>query len=86
MALRNDHDLYQNAEKLQPLFDDAHLEYTVPFNMSGAPGLTVPCGFTAEGMPLAIQFGGAPFCEAMLCRIGHAYEKATSWHERTPPI
>lgn len=84
--LRNDYDLYQNAEALQPLFDKAHLEYTVPFDMAGAPGLTVRCGFTTEGMPLAIQFGGAPFSEATLCRIGHAYEQKTSWHESNPPI
>jgi amidase len=84
--LQNDYDLYQNAEALQPLFDKAHLEYTVPFDMAGAPGLTVRCGFTAEGMPLAIQFGGAPFSEATLCRIGHAYEQTTSWHESNPPI
>ena len=84
--LRNDYDLYQNAETLQPLFDKAHLEYTVPFNMAGAPGLTVPCGFTAGGMPLVMQFGGAPFSEATLCRIGHAYEQATNWHERTPQM
>jgi amidase len=84
--LRNDYDLYQNAETLQPLFDAAHLEYTVPFDMSGAPALTLRCGFTSDGMPLAIQFGGAPYSEATLCRIGHAYEQATSWHERNPPI
>ena len=84
--LRNDYDLYDNAEALQPLFDKAHLEYTVPFDMAGAPGLTIRCGFTAEGMPLALQFGGAPFSEATLCRIGHAYEQATSWHESNPPI
>lgn len=84
--LRNDYDLYQNAETLQPMFDAAHLEYTVPFDMTGAPGLTVRCGFTSEGMPLTIQFGGAPFSEATLCRIGHAYEQATRWHERNPSI
>lgn len=84
--LRNDYALYQNAEALQQLFDDVHLEYTMPFDMSGAPGLTVRCGFNAEGMPLALQFGGAPFSEATLCRIGHAYEQATRWHERNPPI
>jgi amidase len=84
--LRNDYDLYQNAATLQPLFDKAHLEYTVPFDMAGAPGLTLRCGFTAEGMPLAIQFGGAPFSEATLCRIGHAYEQATIWHKSNPPI
>lgn len=84
--LRNDYDLYQDAATLQPLFDAAHLEYTVPFNLSGAPSLTLPCGFNGDGMPLTIQFGGAPFTEAKLCQIGHAYEQATSWHQRNPPI
>lgn len=84
--LRNDYDLYQDAATLQPLFDATHLEYTVPFNLSGAPSLTLPCGFNGDGMPLTIQFGGAPFTEAKLCQIGHAYEQATSWHQRNPPI
>ena len=84
--LRNDYDLYRGAETLQPLFDKADLRYTVPFNMAGAPGLTQRCGFSAGGMPLSIQFGGARHSEARLCRIGHAYEQATAWHERNPPI
>jgi len=84
--LKNEYDLYRDAETLQPLFDKAHLEYTVPFNLAGTPGLTLRCGFSAEGMPLSIQFGGAKHSEAKLCRIGHAYEQATDWHKHNPPI
>jgi amidase len=55
-----------------------------PFNFSGSPTLSVPCGFTADGLPLSAQFVGRKLSEAMLCRIGHAYEQATPWHSKHP--
>ena len=60
--------------------------FTVPANFSGAPALTMPCGFTDDGIPLGMQFMGAHGSEALLCRIGHAYEGATGWHERPPQL
>lgn len=59
--------------------------HTQPFNFSGSPTLSVPCGFSADGLPLSVQFVGRRLSEAMLCRIGHAYEQATPWHSRHPP-
>ncbi|HEV2282179.1 MAG TPA: amidase [bacterium] len=56
------------------------------FNMSGHPALTVPCGFTAAGLPVGMQLAGRYFDEASLFRIAHAYEQATSWHTRRPPL
>lgn len=58
--------------------------YCMPFNLTGQPALSVPCGFTAEGLPLGMQIVGRPLDEAMVLRIGHAYEAATDWHERLP--
>jgi amidase len=58
--------------------------FTYPFNFSRNPTLSLPCGFDAEGMPLSLQLVGRHFEEAMLCRIGNAYEQATTWHEREP--
>ncbi len=59
---------------------------TRPFNALGLPALSVPCGFSADGRPLAVQLVGRPFAEATLLRIGHAYEQATEWHRRRPAI
>jgi aspartyl-tRNA(Asn)/glutamyl-tRNA(Gln) amidotransferase subunit A len=56
------------------------------FNMSGHPAMTVPCGFTAAGLPIGMQLIGRYFDEASLFRIGHAYEQATPWHTRRPTL
>jgi aspartyl-tRNA(Asn)/glutamyl-tRNA(Gln) amidotransferase subunit A len=59
---------------------------TRPFNGLGLPALSVPCGFSVSGLPLALQVVGRPFDEATVLRIGHAYERATGWWSRRPPI
>jgi len=60
--------------------------HTQPFNFSGSPTLSVPCGFSADGLPLSVQFVGRRLSESVLCRIGHAYEQATHWHSKHPAI
>ncbi len=57
---------------------------TRPINYLGLPALSVPCGFTANGMPAAFQLIGRPYAEATLLRLGHAYQEATDWHLRAP--
>jgi len=57
-----------------------------PFNMSGLPALALPCGFSARGLPLSLQLAGRPFDEATVLRVGRAYEQATDWHRRRPPL
>ena len=59
---------------------------TRPFNGLGLPALSVPCGFTAAGLPLGFQVVGRPFDEALLLRLGHAYQEAAGWHNRRPPL
>src|SRR5215471_15776492 len=59
---------------------------TAPFNCTGLPTLALPCGFTASGLPLSLQLAGRPFAEGMVLRVGHAYEQATPWHARRPPV
>ena len=56
------------------------------FNLTGHPALTVPCGFTAAGLPLALQIVGKAFDEATILQVGYAYEVQTPWHEQQPPI
>ena len=59
---------------------------TRQFNLSGHPALSVPCGFTADGLPVGLQIAGRAFDEATLFRIAHAYEAATDWHRRRPRL
>ena len=64
----------------------AYVRTTAPFNLSGQPALSVPCGFDADGLPVGLQVAGRPFDEATVLRIGAAYESATRWHEQRPPV
>jgi amidase len=78
-------------ELIDPLapFDPAiapFLRFTAPFNFSGVPTLSVPCGFSDEGLPYSLQLVGRAGDEPLLCAVGHAYETATPWHTRLPPI
>ena len=59
---------------------------TRPFNVSGVPTVSLPCGFTSYGVPIGLQIAGRPFEDAAVLRIAHAYEQATEWHKRRPPI
>jgi aspartyl-tRNA(Asn)/glutamyl-tRNA(Gln) amidotransferase subunit A len=52
----------------------------------GLPALSVACGFSTRGLPIGIQLIGRPFDEAAILRLGHAYERATAWHTRRPPL
>ena len=61
-------------------------QYTRPYNLSGFPAMSVPCGFSAEGMPIGLQLGARPFAEETLLRVAHAYEQATGWHKMKPSL
>jgi len=57
-----------------------------PFNFCGYPTLSLPCGFSEDGLPLSLQLIAGPLGESMLFRAGQAYENATDWHARRPPL
>jgi aspartyl-tRNA(Asn)/glutamyl-tRNA(Gln) amidotransferase subunit A len=59
---------------------------TYPFNVSGFPALSVPCGFDELDLPIGLQIGAPPWHEALALRVGHAYQHATDWHRRRPAI
>ena len=61
-------------------------QYTRPYNITGFPAISVPCGFSAEGMPIGLQLAGRPFDEETVLRAAHAYEQSTEWHSRRPPL
>jgi aspartyl-tRNA(Asn)/glutamyl-tRNA(Gln) amidotransferase subunit A len=60
--------------------------FTLPASLAGMCGLSVPCGFDAQGLPIGLQIIGRPFDEATVLRVGHAYEQSTEWHLRRPPL
>jgi amidase len=65
---------------------DDVLRFTAPFDMSGSPSITLPGGFDSKGLPIGFQLVGRHLDEALLIRAGHAYQGATDWHRRHPPI
>ncbi|BBY45199.1 amidase [Mycolicibacterium celeriflavum] len=60
--------------------------YTYPFNMTQQPALSVPCGFTAAGLPIGLQIVGPRHADALVLRVGRAYESATDWTRRMPAL
>jgi aspartyl-tRNA(Asn)/glutamyl-tRNA(Gln) amidotransferase subunit A len=62
------------------------IRFTRIFNLSGHPAASIPCGFTAGGLPVGLQIVGRPFDEATVLRVADAYQRATDWHRRRPPI
>ena len=60
--------------------------FTNPFNITGHPALSVPCGFTGEALPVGLHIAGRYHAEADLLRIGAAYEAITEWHQRRPSL
>jgi len=60
--------------------------YTRLSNLTGLPAVTVPCGFTATGLPLGFQLMGRAFEDAALLNIAHAYQTATEWHRHRPTV
>lgn len=60
--------------------------YTISANLAGLPGMSIPCGFTGEGLPIGLQLQAAPFEEERLFRAARMYERETDWHTRLPPM
>ena len=60
--------------------------FTAPFNLTGLPALSLPCGFTQDGLPVGLQIVGPSWAEARVLRAGYAYERATDWHLRSPAL
>ena len=58
--------------------------FTVSANLAGLPAISVPCGFTADRLPIGLQLTGRRFDEATLLRIADAYERETPWHTQEP--
>lgn len=62
------------------------LRNTFAFNIYGIPTISVPCGFSRSGLPIGIQISGPRLGEISVLALAHAYEQATGWHDRRPPL
>jgi aspartyl-tRNA(Asn)/glutamyl-tRNA(Gln) amidotransferase subunit A len=60
--------------------------FTMPYNMTGMPAITVPCGFTSSGLPIGLQLAARPFDEPTAFRAAYTYEQHARWFDRRPPV
>jgi aspartyl-tRNA(Asn)/glutamyl-tRNA(Gln) amidotransferase subunit A len=59
---------------------------TAAFNHFGTPALTLPCGFSGDGLPIGLQIVGTAYHEPVVLQVAYAYQQSTDWHRRIPPI
>jgi aspartyl-tRNA(Asn)/glutamyl-tRNA(Gln) amidotransferase subunit A len=77
---------FRLGEKADPLAMYLNDVFTVPASLAGLPAISVPCGFSATGLPIGLQLIGRPFAEATLFNVAHAYEQSTPWRGRRPDL
>jgi aspartyl-tRNA(Asn)/glutamyl-tRNA(Gln) amidotransferase subunit A len=78
---------FKIGEKIDdPLTMYANDILTIPVNLAGVPGISVPCGFSKEGLPLGLQIIGKHFDESTIYRVAHAYEQAADFHKQKPQL
>jgi aspartyl-tRNA(Asn)/glutamyl-tRNA(Gln) amidotransferase subunit A len=73
----------RTADPLQMYLSDI---MTISCNLAGIPGISLPCGFSGEGLPIGLQLLGNHFGEGTILKAAHAYEQATEWHKRKPSL
>lgn len=73
------------SEANDPPLKDTDL-FMMPADLAGVPAICLPSGFSPDGLPYSVQFVARRLGEGTLCRVAHAYEQVTRWHERHPPV
>ncbi|HQO79075.1 MAG TPA: Asp-tRNA(Asn)/Glu-tRNA(Gln) amidotransferase subunit GatA, partial [Thermodesulfobacteriota bacterium] len=71
------------ADPIQMYLSDI---FTIPANMAGNVGISVPCGLSSSGLPIGLQIMGGPFCEGNVLHAAYAYEQSTEWHRQRPVL
>ncbi|MGQ4809879.1 Glutamyl-tRNA(Gln) amidotransferase subunit A [Candidatus Entotheonellaceae bacterium PAL068K] len=69
-----------------PLASVTGLSFTGPYNLTGMPAISVPCGFTTAGLPIGLQIAGKPFDEPTLLRVAYTYQQHARWFEKRPRL
>ncbi|HVY05570.1 MAG TPA: amidase [Burkholderiales bacterium] len=64
----------------------ASWRFTYPYNLTGLPAISVPCGFDHDGLPIGLQIAGKPYDECTVLRVAHAYERGHDWKDRWPDL
>jgi aspartyl-tRNA(Asn)/glutamyl-tRNA(Gln) amidotransferase subunit A len=73
----------KTADPLQMYLSDI---FTISVNLAGVPGISIPCGFTSNNLPIGLQIIGEHFDEETILKVAYAYEQATEWHKRRPDL
>jgi aspartyl-tRNA(Asn)/glutamyl-tRNA(Gln) amidotransferase subunit A len=80
-------ELISNAQNPDlPSGAERSVRNTAPFNLYGIPTISVPCGFSGSGLPIGLQISGPRLGEISVLALAHAFEQATQWHRRRPPL
>lgn len=77
---------FEETGPLDTLYKHLLPEYQSPFNLVGVPAISIPCGFSRDNLPVALQIAGKPFDEATVLRAAYAYQQRARWYEKRPPI
>jgi len=64
----------------------ASWRFTFPYNLTGMPAISIPCGFDGQRLPIGLQIAARPFDEAAVLRVAHAYERTHEWKDQRPPL
>ena len=64
----------------------ASWRFTYPYNLTGLPAISIPCGFDREGLPIGLQIAAKPFDEMTLLHAAHVYERTHDWVDRVPVL
>ncbi|HEX2280294.1 MAG TPA: amidase, partial [Thermomicrobiales bacterium] len=74
------------GDEADPQVLAALIHFSGPFNLTGFPAASIPCGFTANGLPVGMQLVAKPWQEGSLLAVAHAYEQGTGWHQQLPRV
>lgn len=79
------HDALEREERPTPT-EPENIFNSLAFNLYGIPAISIPCGFSTEGLPIGLMIAGPRFAEGKVLALAAAYQRATLWHERRPPL
>jgi aspartyl-tRNA(Asn)/glutamyl-tRNA(Gln) amidotransferase subunit A len=79
-------EVWEQSGDLREHLVDAFLRFNIPYDLTGLPAVSVPCGFSSAGLPIGLQIAGKAFNEATVLRVANAYEQSTAAHPVDCPV